>query len=131
MYPSLDLPSNSSNYVPTKGSSAFSLRVTTPHKLPNSTNQIYDEWFSKSLVVLVAACPCALVLASPIATACSLARAAQGGVIVKSAATLERLPHITDAALDKTGTLTKGPYEGVYNHRCISLQLSTTPSVSS
>ena len=73
-----------------------------------STTQIYDEWFGKSLVVLVAACPCALVLASPIATACSLARAAQGGVIVKSAATLERLPHITDAALDKTGTLTKG-----------------------
>mmetsp|Transcript_105444 Transcript_105444/g.304387 ORF Transcript_105444/g.304387 Transcript_105444/m.304387 type:complete len:779 (-) Transcript_105444:321-2657(-) len=92
---------------------------------PEESSEIYDEWFEKSLVVLVAACPCALVLASPIATACSLARAAQGGVIVKSAATLERLPHLTDAALDKTGTLTKGAFEVVARDR---VQLSASSS---
>jgi len=71
---------------------------------------LYNKWIQRGLVILVAACPCALVLASPIAVACTMAKAAQGGVIIKAADTLEKISDITCVAFDKTGTLTKGSF---------------------
>jgi Cu2+-exporting ATPase len=61
-----------------------------------------------ALAVLVVACPCALGLATPLVTSLVLGRAARQGVLVRSAATLERLPQVTRVFLDKTGTLTRG-----------------------
>ena len=42
-----------------------------------------DHWFYLALVVLVSACPCALILSAPVATFCALARAATAGVLIK------------------------------------------------
>ena len=59
-------------------------------------------------IVLVAACPCAIGLATPLAVAVSVGRLAGSGVIVRDAAALERAAEIRTLVLDKTGTLTSG-----------------------
>lgn len=68
----------------------------------------FDAWFYKSLVFLVAGCPCALALAAPIAMSSSLARASRMGVLFKGGAAMEALAGIRSFAFDKTGTLTLG-----------------------
>lgn len=64
-----------------------------------------------TLAVLVVACPCPLVLATPAAVIAALGRLAGTGVLVKSGAALERLAGVTAFAFDKTGTLTEGQLE--------------------
>jgi len=61
-----------------------------------------------AVTLLVIACPCALGLATPVAMAAALGSAARMGLLVRDAAALERLSHVTDLVFDKTGTLTEG-----------------------
>jgi heavy metal translocating P-type ATPase len=61
-----------------------------------------------ALAVLVVACPCALGLATPLATSLAIGRAARVGVVIRSGDALELLPRVTRIFLDKTGTLTHG-----------------------
>jgi len=63
-----------------------------------------------SIGVLVVACPCAMGLATPTAVAVALGRAAQKGILIKGADTMEALAAIKTIALDKTGTLTTGAF---------------------
>jgi len=66
------------------------------------------DWAYRALVVLVIACPCAIVLAAPVVTLSALTRATREGVLVKGARFLEALGKIRAVAFDKTGTLTHG-----------------------
>src|SRR5665647_563875 len=65
-------------------------------------------WAYRGLVVLVIACPCAIVLAAPVVILSALTRATREGILVKGARHLEALGTIRAVAFDKTGTLTLG-----------------------
>lgn len=60
------------------------------------------------LAVLVAACPCALVLSAPATAIAGIAVAARHGILIRSSAFLEELADLTSLVIDKTGTLTYG-----------------------
>jgi Cd2+/Zn2+-exporting ATPase len=68
----------------------------------------FYPWLYKALVLLVIACPCALVISTPVTVVSGLAAAARNGVLIKGGVYLEMGRKIKALALDKTGTLTLG-----------------------
>ncbi len=70
--------------------------------------QPFAPWLYKALVMLVIACPCALVISTPVTVVSGLAAAARHGILVKGGVYLEEGRKIKAIALDKTGTLTYG-----------------------
>jgi Cd2+/Zn2+-exporting ATPase len=66
------------------------------------------DWIYKALVMLVIACPCALVISTPVTIVSGLAAAARRGILVKGGAYLEDGRSLKVLALDKTGTITHG-----------------------
>ncbi len=68
---------------------------------------VTGEWM-RSVAILIVACPCAMVLATPAAVLAAVSAMARRGIVVKGGVYLERLAEVDCVAFDKTGTLTQG-----------------------
>jgi Cd2+/Zn2+-exporting ATPase len=95
--------------------------------------ETFADSFYRAMAVLVAASPCALAIATPSAVLSGVARAGQGGVLVKGGGPLERLGRLGAIAFDKTGTLTEGkprvtdvrPYNGTSEEELLRVAVAT------
>lgn len=86
----------------------FALAVAVAVLLPVLTDATWLQGVYKALVLLVIACPCALVIATPVSVVSALAAAARRGILIKGGTYLEDARRLKVLALDKTGTVTEG-----------------------
>jgi Cd2+/Zn2+-exporting ATPase len=91
-------------YTPT----VVTLAVLVAAAPPLLFGQPFQPWLYKALVLLVIACPCALVISTPVTVVSGLATAARRGILIKGGVHLENGRRLKLIALDKTGTLTQG-----------------------
>ncbi len=76
----------------------------------------FETAFMVGISVIIIACPCALALATPVATLVGLSLGAKRGILFKEAAQLETMAKVDTLVLDKTGTITVGKPEVVKEH---------------
>jgi Cd2+/Zn2+-exporting ATPase len=75
---------------------------------PILLSEPFSGWFYRSLVLLVIACPCALVISTPVTIVSGLTNAMRRGILIKGGRYLELMAGVKAIAFDKTGTLTEG-----------------------
>lgn len=114
-------------YTPT----VFALAVAVALLPPLLLGGAWLEWAYRALVLLVIACPCALVISTPVTIVSGLAAAARRGILIKGGVYLELGHQLRALALDKTGTLTHGrpvqtDYLALHSDACDPAQLAAS-----
>ncbi len=94
----------------------FAMAVLVAMLTPVFMGLTWMEALYKALVLLVIACPCALVIATPVTVVSGLASAARRGILIKGGVYLEDAHKLKAIALDKTGTITEGKPKLVAQH---------------
>lgn len=97
-------------YTPAVVVLALSVAILPPllFNAPFTNTATEQGWLYRALTMLVIACPCALVISTPVTVISAIAAAARRGVLIKGGAHLEALGQAQVIAFDKTGTLTEG-----------------------
>jgi Cd2+/Zn2+-exporting ATPase len=90
-------------YTPVVVAVAVALAVVPP-----VLGASFGEWFYRALALLIIACPCALVISTPVTVVSGIGAASRRGILVKGGAVLEAAGRLKALAFDKTGTLTEG-----------------------
>jgi Cd2+/Zn2+-exporting ATPase len=90
-------------YTPVIVAAAAALAVVPP-----LLGADFGTWFYRALALLIIACPCALVISTPVTVVSGIGAASRRGILVKSGAALENAGRLEALAFDKTGTLTEG-----------------------
>ena len=86
----------------------FAIALLVAMVPPLMFGALWFDWIYKALVLLVIACPCALVISTPVTVVSGLTAAARRGILVKGGVYLEQGRLLKSVALDKTGTITHG-----------------------
>lgn len=112
-------------YTPTVVGIAIMVALLPPLLLELS----WWDWLYNALVLLVIACPCALVISTPVAVVSALTSAARAGILIKGGVYLEQAHKLDVVVVDKTGTLTQGRPKLMQTHYILD-ELQVLPLIS-